>query len=152
MDYELVGNDVCSMNHNPLLVDSVTQLLLNVLGGYDEQAEKDSRLLDLADKICDWLSGFDDGIDPSILKLNQLQSIKRRRELTISEIVELSKLVNTANSASIRCGAYLLLGDTSEAQKCFDEMSTDSQNDFLKYPISHFGNLKKTEDLENGQT
>ena len=152
MDYELVGNDVCSMNHNPLLVDSVTQLLLNVLGGYDEQAEKDSRLLDLADKICDWLSGYDDGIDPSILKLNQLQSIKRRRELTISEIVELSKLVNAANSASIRCGAYLLLGDASEAQKCFGEMSTDSQNDFLKYPISHFGNLKKTEDLENGQT
>lgn len=150
MDYEIVGNDICAMKHHPLLLDEVTSLLLNTLSGYDEQTNKDSRLLDLADKICGWLSGYGEEVDPRILKLNQLQIIKRKRELIIPEIVELGKLVDAINPEDIRCGAYLLLGDVNEAQKCFEEMPPDSQDEFITYPICHFGKLKKAEDKSNG--
>lgn len=50
--------------------------------------------------------------------------------------------------SAIRCGAYLLLDDNESAQKCFDEMPTAQQKEFLKFPICRFGNLKMTNDAQ----
>ena len=37
-----------------------------------------------------------------------------------------------------------------EAQKCFDELPPIAQEEFLKYPICHFGKLTMKEDKPNG--
>ena len=37
-----------------------------------------------------------------------------------------------------------------EAQKCFDEFPPIAQEEFLKYPICHFGKLAMKEDKPNG--
>jgi len=37
-----------------------------------------------------------------------------------------------------------------EAQKCFDELPLIAQEEFLKYPICHFGKLAMKEDKTNG--
>ena len=37
-----------------------------------------------------------------------------------------------------------------EAQKCFDELPIIAQEEFLKYPICHFGKLTMKEDKTNG--
>ena len=145
MNYEEVEKDICSMNHHPLLIGYVTFLMLNVLLGYDEQREKDDRLLDLAKTICDWIALDKQTDREPFLRLNQLQIEKRRRPLTILENIELGKFTDTKYSADIRCGAFLLLGASEEAQKCFDELSPEKQKEFITYPICHFGKLIQKE-------
>ncbi len=46
----------------------------------------------LAERICDWLKSIESMIDPEVLLLNKLQITKRRRTLSMSEIIELAKL------------------------------------------------------------
>ena len=89
-------------------------------------------------------------IDPEILLLNKLQITKRRRTLSVSEIVDLAKLTESNYPPAIRCGAYLLMDADKEAQKCFDEFPPIAQEEFLKYPICHFGKLAMKEDKPNG--
>ena len=141
MDYEGVKKDICAMSHNELIIQSVTFFLLNILRGYDERKDKDDRLLSLADDICKWLSVDRADEDKPILRLNELQIEKRRRTLNTQEIIELSRLTDDGYSPDIRCGAYLLLGDSIEAQKCFDELPQETQKVFISYPICHFGDL-----------
>ena len=123
---------------------SVTDLLLNVLNGYDLQKEKDARLLDLAEEIGEWLQESYEiaGTHPLGEKLNRLQIVRRRRQLTAPEIVELSKLADESNPPDIQCGAYLLMGNIKEAQECFDKLPLSEQKVFIKYPICHFGELR----------
>lgn len=141
MDYETVKNDICSMQHHPLLLDSVTNFLLNILHGYDLQEHKETKLLDLADSVCDWLKDCENAND-HILQLNRLQITKRRQPLSIAEIIELSKLTDSVIPPNIRCGAYLLLGETEQAQLCFNELPIETQTEFATYPICHFGTLR----------
>lgn len=140
MDIEAVKNDIAIMNPNPALVDKVTFMLLDVLNGYDEQEEKDTRLLDLAETINSWLSNDDNQADPQVLKINQLQIVKRRRQFVFSERAELMDLAKS-ESPHIRCGAFLLLDENEEAQNCFKKLSQEEQEQFLQYPIAHFGKL-----------
>lgn len=142
MDYEKIKKDIRSMEHHPLLLDGTTHLLLNILHGYDAQGQKNDALLSLADSVCEWLAKYNGEIDSQIVRLNQLQIIKRKRKLKTQEIVELGKLSETTNAVNIRCGAYLLLDDIENAQKCFDILSPELQAEFLTFPICYFGALK----------
>lgn len=141
MDFEIVKKDICAMDHHPMIVQSVTFFLLNILRGYDEQQNKDSRLLTLADDICEWLATDRTDDNLALQRLNELQIEKRRRTLNTQEIIELSKYTDNEYPTEIRCGAYLLLGDSDEAQKCFDELPQEMQNEFITFPICHFGDL-----------
>lgn len=140
IDFEAIKKDVASMSPHPALVDKVTFMLLDVLNGYDEQEEKDTRLLDLAETINSWLSNDDNQADPQVLKINQLQIVKRRRQFVFSERAELMDLAKS-ESPHIRCGAFLLLDENEEAQNCFKKLSQEEQEQFLQYPIAHFGKL-----------
>jgi hypothetical protein len=141
MDYEVVKSDLCSMKYHPLLIECTTLMMLNILRGYDEQKEKDEHLLDLAEAVCSWLSLDKETVEYPILRLNQLQIEKRRRSLTTQEIIELGEFTGTEYAANIRCGAYLLMDDSAEAQKCLDELSPETQKEFITFPICHFGKL-----------
>ena len=68
----------------------------------------------------------------------------------MNEIVGLAKLTESKYQPAIRCGAYLLMDADKEAQKCFDELPSIAQEEFLKYPICHFGKLTMKEDKPNG--
>ena len=152
LNYEKVKADICSMEHHILLLDNTTYLLLNVLRGYDAQKNKDLRLLDLADSICDWLAAYGEQIDSQILKLNKFQIIKRRRALTTLEIIEVGKLIEEADTPNIKCGAYLLLEEIERAQQCFDKLSPEAQEEFMTFPICHFGILKKNGESNDGES
>lgn len=141
MDYEAVQNDVCAMNHHPFIDQEMTLLLLNALRGYDERVDKDDRILDLAESICKWFDAKEEDDDYPIYRLNLLQILKRRRTLNTLEKIEIGKFTDNKYSPSVRCGAFLLLEDSTEAQKCFDEMLPEDQDEFIMYPICHFGNL-----------
>lgn len=150
MDYERVYSDISQTSPSPEYCTKVNFLVLDMIGAYDEQTKHDDRLLVLAEKICDWLRSIESMIDPEILLLNKLQIIKRRRALSVSEIVDLAKLTESKYPPATRCGAYLLMDADEEAQKCFDEFPPTTQEEFLKYPICHFGKLTMKEDKPNG--
>lgn len=150
MDYERVYSDISQTPPSPEYCKKVNLLILDMVGAYDEQTKHDERLLGLAEKICDWLRSIESMIDPEILFLNKLQITKRRRTLSMSEIVELAKLTESKYPPAIRCGAYLLMDADKEAQKCFNEFPSIAQEEFLKYPICHFGKLTLKEDKMNG--
>ena len=142
MDVDTIHKDIRAMKPHPALVEKVTFMLLDVLNGYDKQEKKDDRLLDLADTIWEWLSNEANNSEQQVLKLNRLQIVKRRRPLVFAEKTELSELARD-KSPHIRCAAFLLLDENREAQKCFEELSPENQEQFLSYPISHFGQLEK---------
>ena len=141
VDYEAVKRGICSMKYHPLLIEYTTLMMLNILRGYDERLEKDMRLLDLAKAICAWLSMDKEKVEYPILRLNQLQIEKRQRPLSTQEVIELGKFTGTEYPANIRCGAYLLMDDSVEAQKCLDELPPETQKEFITFPICHFGKL-----------
>ena len=150
MDYERVYSGITQTPHSPEYCTKVNFLVLDMIGAYDEQAKHDEKLLNLAEKICDWLKSIESVIDPEVLLLNKLQITKRRRTLSTSEIIELAKLTENSYPPATRCGAYLLMDADEEAQKCFDELPLIAQEEFLKYPICHFGKLTMKEDKPNG--
>lgn len=150
MDYEMIYLDISKTPPSPEYCVMVNLLVLNMIGAYDEQTKHDERLLDLAEKICDWLRSIESKIEPEIILLNKLQITKRRRTLSVSEIVDLAKLGDSKYPPATRCGAYLLMDADEEAQKCFDELPPIAQEEFLKYPICHFGKLTIKEDKPNG--
>ena len=149
MDYELVYTDISQTPPSPEYCAKVNLLVLDMIAAYDGQTKHDEKLIDLAEKICDWLGRVDPVIEPEILRLNKFQIIKRRRTLSASEIVELAKLTENEYLPAIRCGAYLLMDADEEAQKCFDELPLVAQKEFLKYPICHFGKLTMKENKLN---
>lgn len=150
MDYEMVYSDISQTPPSPEYCTKVNFLVLDMIGAYDEQTKHDEKLLNLAEKICDWLKSIESMIDPEVLLLNKLQITKRRRTLSMSEIIELAKLTENSYPPATRCGAYLLMDADEEAQKCFDELPLITQDEFLKYPICHFGKLAMKEDKNNG--
>ena len=82
------------------------------------------------------------------MTMNRMQIAKRQRKLNASEMLELAQIIESESTADIRCGAYLLLDDGESAQKCFNEMSTEQQKEFLKFPICRFGNLEVVNDAQ----
>lgn len=150
MDYEMVYSDISQTPPSPEYCTKVNFLVLDMIGAYDEQTKHDEKLLNLAERICDWLKSIESMIDPEVLLLNKLQITKRRRTLSTSEIIELAKLTENSYPPATRCGAYLLMDADEEAQKCFDELPLIAQEEFLKYPICHFGKLTMKEDKLNG--
>lgn len=142
INYQCIENDLLATKLTPLLINPAILLLLEMLKAYDEQSEKSMELFHLAEKTCAWIeqSGVEE--NSYIMTLNKLQIVKRQRKLNVSEILKLGQLIETDVPADIRCGAYLLLDDNESAQKCFNEMLTEQQKEFLMYPICRFGNLK----------
>ena len=150
MDYEMVYSDISQTPPSPEYCTKVNILVLDMIGAYDEQTKHDEKLLNLAERICDWLKSIESMIDPEVLLLNKLQITKRRRTLSTSDIIELARLTESKYPSEIRCGAYLLMDADKEAQECFDELSPTAQEEFLRHPICHFGKLTTKEDKLNG--
>ena len=145
MDYDKIIEGIIKSHNAKLVIDHTILLLLRMLKGYDMQENKDERLLELAEKTCQWIVATDSSADADNMLLNRMQIVKRKRELNIDEIIMLAELIKKDKHASIRCGAYLLLGNNSKAQSCFNELESWMQKEFLTYPICIFGQLEKTE-------
>ena len=146
IDYQCIENDLLATKLTPLLINPATLLLLEMLKAYDEQPDKLTKLLHLAEKTCTWIEKSDVEDGSYTMVLNRMQIAKRQRKLNVSEMLELAQIIESESTADIRCGAYLLLDDGESAQKCFNEMPTEQQKEFLKFPICRFGNLEVVND------
>ena len=141
IDYEKIAADIEANDTSPLVTEQLTLFMLEMLKAYDEQKQKDTRLLDLADDYCSWLESLPNSVS-DLTTLNRLQIAKRRRNLFPDEIELLRELRKTNHELPVRCGANLLLEKTESAQDCLDEMADETKKQFIEYPICHFGTLE----------
>ena len=146
MDYGKIRNDLAKCSTAAVVIEQITLLMLEMLKAYDLKQPKDEELLNLAEFYSDWLIANGDNND--FQRINHYQIIRRRRELTIDEVVELAELRGEAHDLNVRCAAHILLNEHEEAQECFSKLGEDAKEQFMDYPINHFGNIvyKKDED------
>lgn len=113
--------------------------LLELLEAFDKDNTK-VELLSTARSFSDWIFDSDNEALPYEVKLlNKLQIEKRERPLTINEIKELFRVVETPNQREdILVGAYLLLDQQPAAEVHFEKLGSELQEEFKKYPIFHF--------------
>lgn len=99
-----------------------------------------TEFLSVARSFSDWIFASNDGSLPYDVKLlNKLQIEKRERALTIDEVKELFRVIESPGvREDVLVGAYLLLDQQPAAELHFEKLDTQLQEEFKKYPIFHF--------------
>lgn len=122
--------------------------LLELLTAYDKSNNKE--ILEVAKDFSEWImTATEDELSYNIRKLNQLQIIKRMRDLNAAETKSLYQIIlGDGVDDAIFVGAYLLLGEQKSAEEYFEKLPPEMQDEFKDYPIYHF--WKKSEDENNG--
>ena len=122
--------------------------LLELIEAYDKDNSK-TELLSTALAFAEWLmNATEEELPYDVRLLNKLQIEKRMGDLSITQIKELFRMVETPNiREDVLVGAYLLLDQQAAAELHFEKMDQQLQEEFQKYPIYHFwkdngGNLK----------
>ena len=108
-----------------------TQLFLEILSAYD--VTKNEKYYDVAKTISDRLLVIDSEAD--YVKLNRLQLLKRKRNLTENELQELEKIETNTEDVKVACAANILLENRRRAKTKLDEMSDEDKNLFMTFPI-----------------
>ena len=118
--------------------------LLELLEAYDK-ANSRTEFLSVARSFSDWIFVSNDGSLPYDVKLlNKLQIEKRERALTIDEVKELFRVIETPGvREDVLVGAYLLLDQQAAAELHFEKLDKQLQEEFKKYPIFHFLERKR---------
>lgn len=116
----------------------INRFILNLLQAYDkDNSRKD--ILRLAETICDKLSLYQNDITN---RLNKLQIIKRKRELTQSEKEDLMKIRENLSQDELfnqnQCGIAILLENEFDYEYFYNQMDKEAQSEFDNFPISNF--------------
>lgn len=100
---------------------------------------KNTSLLKFAKNILAVLKEKDSLAQPVIIRLNELQVVRRERELNLVEIDELKNIIKeNKNDIQIVTGAYILLYAFTEASFQLSEMGENEKKAFLEFPICKF--------------
>ncbi len=132
------------------LANRMILFLLEILLAYDCEKSDKSFLMDLAEKVMAVIKEKDRYSSAEILRINELQIIKRKRSLNIGEKFELMKMLETVGeSEDLMTAIYLLLDEQAEACIHFFRMTSERQEQFREYPIYNFWKKGK-EEIANG--
>lgn len=143
INFEEIKHSIKNVNISQGYINQVAWFGLQVILAYDEDADKDSRLLDLAQNIFDWLISNDSNDAYEIHILNLLQIKKRHSVLDRDDISKLCNIAEDSRSTeSMKTAAYLLMENRDAAEIHFNKMSIESQEEFMGYPIYHFWNTE----------
>ncbi len=134
IDYEQIYESLIGSEPSEHFFNLAILLLLDMINAYDEQENKDDKLFNLAEKFCNWLSQKQPG---PIMKLNQLQLVKRKRAFLLEECAELALIKTLTTDTSILCGVNILLENFDAANELFGNLSIEKRQEFINYPIFH---------------
>lgn len=110
--------------------------MLEMLKAYDQETNPD--LLAAARQMCEWIQDYPQFVAPEITTINRLQIALRERTLSFAEKSELYTIIATTSDSSIKLGAFLLLGELTEAKSILDTLPLEERNKFENYPIYKF--------------
>lgn len=138
IDWALIPSDYARIyKDDPVVLQQANQDALNMLSAYDECGRIE--LVNAVLRLTDWLVKVCDTNDRVIYRVNQLQTIKRTRELSDEEISELvSFSENKDASLELKYCCALLLGEIQRAEYHFKNMSQEMRDFYRKLPISKF--------------
>lgn len=114
--------------------DWIVSFALELLKLYDLQPN--AAILDVVLQLIDFLEG-NDPKQYDLYQINRLQTEKRRRRLTKSEVKYLMKLKGSAVSTEFQLAASILLESYQEAQILYDSLDPEIREAFDEYPIKH---------------
>ncbi len=121
--------------------DQLLGLILDFLKSYDK--ERDKNLLLLAEKLINILEKY--SMDSTILTINRLQIIARKRELELEERKTLAQIKYSENIFA-RCCACILLKQFDEFDIHMQQLSATEKEEFYSWPIaSLLPNVEKNE-------
>lgn len=116
---------------NKVTEGNFTQLFIEILSAYD--VVEDEKYYNVAKSISDRLVEIDP--DAVYLKINKLQLIKRKRNLTEDEQQELERIESDTDDTKVACAANILLENSRKAKKKLDEMADEDKELFMTFPI-----------------
>lgn len=116
---------------------AIVEFVLNCLRAYDKNNEEEmlKLALDVNDKLLEKSSS-------SINIINKLQILKRMRNLEADEIEQLISIRDKENDKKIKVGISILLESNFEADKYFNELSSEEKKEFETFPIFNLKNNK----------
>lgn len=139
IDWTLIPSDYKNMRVDvPAISQRINQDQLNLLTAYDKTGRKE--ILDAALRLSNWL--LEAGkvtAESQIYRINNLQTIKRMRQLTEEELQEITRYSEVgAASTELKYCCALLLDDQRRAKFHFTALPEAQQNFYKSLPISHF--------------
>lgn len=131
VDETLLLEELDKGEFNKVTEGDFTQLFIELLSAYD--VVQDEKYYNVAKSISDRLIEIDS--DAAYLKINKLQLIKRKRNLTEDEQQELERIESDTDDTKVVCAANILLENRRKAKKKLDEMSDEDKELFMTFPI-----------------
>ncbi|WMJ81221.1 hypothetical protein RBU49_02915 [Clostridium sp. MB40-C1] len=142
VSYSNISESLIKMPKSETQNNLYNGLLLEMLKAYDEQEEKNIKLLNSAKEIITLLLE-ETKSDSLILKINKFQIIKRERKFGLDEIQELYKMKFTTENKMALIGIDILLDNFNEASFYYDKLSNEEKEEFNQYPIASLWNDNK---------
>ena len=68
-------------------------------------------------------------------KINKLQILKRKRELSELEMQELENMERDTKDTKVVCAVNILLENKRKAKQVLGEMEENERDEFVRYPI-----------------
>ena len=138
IDWALIPSDYARIyKGDPVTLHYANQDSLNMLVAYDKCGKAD--LLNAAFRLTDWLVKVCDTDEKVIYRVNQLQTIKRMRDLEEAEIGELiSFYEHSEASPELKYCCALLLGEIKRAEYHFKTLSREMRDFYKTLPINRF--------------
>ncbi len=131
MDEKILLEELKKGEFNKVTEGDFTQLFVEILSAYD--TTKRERYYNLAKKISYKL--MDVSPEEAYLKINKLQLIKRKRNLTEDELQELESIEENTDDKKVICATNILLENKRKAKRELKEMSDEDRELFMTYPI-----------------
>lgn len=106
-------------------------LLVEILSAYDTTGSE--KYYDMARVISDKLLGISP--DNDYWRINKLQLLRRKRELSEEEFQELERIENDSDDKKVVCATNILLDNKRQAKRILNEMDEEDRKLFMTYPI-----------------
>lgn len=139
IDWSLIPSDFKEMRVDvPAVSQYINQDLLNLLTAYDKCGREE--ILEAALRLSNWhIEATKDLPEAIIYRINNLQILKRKRQLSEDELQEITRYAEAPGaSPELKYCCDLLLNDQRRAKLHFESLSKDQQTLYNSLPISHF--------------
>ena len=133
INFNTIVEDVAMIYVNDTTVDWANNLLLEMIKAYDRR--ESAELLEAIKQLSEWVSKQKEHLSDEVVILNQLQIVKRERQLTFDEKAQLYSIVSKSDDEFFKLGAFLLLDEQEEAQKIIDTFEPEALDRFRAFPI-----------------
>lgn len=138
-NYEYMVEAISEMEFDEKNFVVVNDVLLRLINAY-ELSNGRQIILDTAEKIGKII--LDKYPGNNVARVNYLQIIKRRRELTRDEKESLEKIKEESEDILLICGVNILLENNYEILKAYRKMTEEQKTVFSNYPIVKLYNGK----------